>query len=479
MTDSQQNHRKVHTLLDITKSLQSVIRKNYTGQYWVKAEIARLNFYPKSGHCYPDLVHKVDGKIQAEMRSIIWKSNFRRLSKQFREVVNEELKDGMMILFRATVNFHQKYGLSLNISEIEPSFTLGEMAREKAETIQRLKKSGIFYQNKKLPFPLLPKRIAVISVETSKGYSDFLNVIEHNRQGFTFTHFLFPALLQGDRAIQSISRQLHQIHKVKESFDIVTIIRGGGGDVGLNSYDDYSLARLVAQFPLPVLTGIGHSTNETVVEMVAHANKITPTDLAYFLVDEFYKRLQSIEIMSQRLSTKTAAILRQENSRLQGYQKFIQTQAFYNLKINRKALNNYSQSIGKESLKQIYSNKRALQDFPVKFHSLGKQKVKQEHTALTASLRMINVFMNQKLNNERSRLESLSSQHRLLDPQNILKRGYSLSISNGISIRNSHQINVGDRIKTLLYEGSFESEIKSVNYGKQKRHDLPGSSERT
>ena len=475
MDEQHQKNRKVYTLLDITRSLQSVIRKNYTGQYWIKAEIARLNFYPKSGHCYPDLVHKVKGKIQAEMRSIIWKSDYRRLSKQFREVVKEELKDGMNILFKATVNFHQKYGLSLNIIEIEPSFTLGEMAREKAETIHKLKADGVYDHNKKIPFPILPKRIAVISVETSKGYSDFLNVLDNNRWGFSYSHYLFPALLQGDRAIQSISRQLHQIGKVREHFDIVAIIRGGGGDVGLNSYDDYHLAKQVALFPLPVLTGIGHSTNETVVEMVAHSNKITPTDLAYFLVDAFYKLTLKIEQFSQRLSVKTHNIISAEHNRLERYQKALQTGISYYSKSQRYLLDAHLQTIGKEAKKRIDSEERQLEEFTVTMQSMIKQSIDKEHQKLAGHSRMLEIFSKQRVNESKNQLESLKSKHRLLDPQNVMKRGYSISTINGDSITTSRRLSVGDQIKTYLYEGSFESEIKSVNYGNKQQHDLPGS----
>ena len=468
MADTDKKNRKVYTLLDITRSLQSVIRKNYTGQYWVKAEIARLNFYPKSGHCYPDLVHKDKGKIQAEMRSIIWKNDFRRLSKKFREVVKEDLKDGMTILFKATVKFHQKYGLSLNILEIEPSFTLGEMAREKAETIDRLKKEGVFYLNKKIPFPSLPKRIAIISVETSKGYNDFLNIIDNNRWGFKFTHYLFPAILQGDRAIQSISRQLHQINKLKDFFDMVTIIRGGGGDVGLNSYDDYRLAKQIAGFPIPVITGIGHSTNETVVDMVAHANKITPTDLGYFLVDHFYKLSLNIDDLSHRLAGKTENILKSEKERLTGYQKFIHSHVFHFVQSNKKSLEGLTLDLKKETSKRMTRERKGLLDYKQRLKTLTKQKAVKEYEELRNFLRMLDIFTRQKLSNEKTHLDGLISKQRLLDPHHIMKRGYSLSTLNGKTLISSQQIREGDRIKTFLYDGSFESEIKTINHGKQK-----------
>ncbi|MCF8232881.1 MAG: exodeoxyribonuclease VII large subunit [Bacteroidales bacterium] len=468
MAETNKKNRKVFTLLDITKSLQSVIRKNYTGQYWVKAEIARLNFYPKSGHCYPDLVHKDKGKIQAEMRSIIWKSDFRRLSQNFREVVKEDLKDGMTILFKATVNFHQKYGLSLNILEIEPAFTLGEMAREKAETIHRLKKEGVFYLNKKLLFPLLPKRIAIISVETSKGYNDFLNIIDNNRWGFKFTHYLFPALLQGDRAIQSISRQLRQIHKLKDYFDLVTIIRGGGGDVGLNSYDDYHLAKQISRFPLPVITGIGHSTNETVVDMVAHANKITPTDLGYFLVDHFYKLSLNIDSLSQRLAGETDNILKHEKERLVGYQNFIHSYVSHFVQNNRNSLDRLSLDLKKETSKRITREQAHLMDHMQKMRTFSKQTIEKEHEHLQHFVRWLDIFTRQTLSNKKAHLESLTSKQRLLDPHHIMKRGYSITTLDGKTLTSSQQLNTGDRIKTFLYDGSFESEIKTINHGKQK-----------
>lgn len=468
MTETNHQNRKIFTLLDITRSLQSVIRKKYTGNYWVKAEIAKLNFYPKSGHCYPDLVYKEKGKVQAEMRGLIWAKDFKRLSKQFRDVVKEDLKDGMQILFRTTVNFHPKYGLSLNINDIEPSFTLGEMAREKAETIDRLKKDGSYYLNKQIPFPLLPKRIAIISVQTSKGYSDFLNVIDNNRQGYYFHHYLFPALLQGDRAATSISRQLYQINKLKDHFDIVTIIRGGGGDVGLNSYDDYSLARQVARFPLPVLTGIGHSTNETVVEMVAHANKITPTDLAYFLLDRFDVLARKTANLAERLTQKTQAILKSERERLTAYRTFLRSHTLYFVRNERASIDDSQRMLAKALEKRMAGQWQHLQNILQRIHQNGIQHVRQEQSELAQMVRMTDVLTRQKIAEEKSRLEAMEAKQRLLDPRNIMKRGYSMTTVNGKSLTDSRDVSVGDSIKTFLYEGSLESEIKSVNYGEQE-----------
>ncbi|MDO9028037.1 MAG: exodeoxyribonuclease VII large subunit, partial [Candidatus Roizmanbacteria bacterium] len=263
------NDKTVLSLLEVTQSIQKTLSERYKSSFWVKAEMNKLNLYPQSGHCYPDLVEKKDGKVIAQMRATLWKDDYIRINNSFQRILKEPLKNGVQILFSAKITFDPAYGLALRIIDIDPSFSLGELEREKQETIERLKKEGIFNKNKEQKLPLLPQRIAIISVETSKGYADFLKIIDENSWGYKFFHFLFPAFLQGEKAIESIGHQLKRIEKVKSHFDVVAIIRGGGGDVGLSCYNNYQLASEVALFPIPVITGIGHATNETVLEMLA------------------------------------------------------------------------------------------------------------------------------------------------------------------------------------------------------------------
>ncbi len=229
--------RRVYSLFEVAEHIREALRKAYPDFYWIKAEIAKLNFYPKSGHCYVDLVEKQDRVTKAEMRATIWASSYQMISAKFRQQTRENLHDGMTILFLASVNFHEVYGLSLNIIDIEPSFTIGEMAREKRTAIETLKKEGIFDHNRKLILPLLPKRIAVISVETSKGYHDFITTIQSNPYGYIFLCQLFPSILQGEKAIMTIQDQLRNIAGRTRYYDVVAIIRGGGGEVGLSAYD--------------------------------------------------------------------------------------------------------------------------------------------------------------------------------------------------------------------------------------------------
>ena len=205
------NDKKVFSLLEVTLSIKKTIYERYQSSFWVKAEMNKLNHYSYSGHCYPELVEKIDGKVVAQMKTILWKDDFLRVNSNFIKTLKEPLKDGINILFNAAVLFDPVHGLSLRIIDIDPVFSLGELEREKLETIGKLRKEGIFHSNKQLSMPLLPQRIALISVETSKGYADFLKIISNNSWGYRFFCFLFPALLQGDRSVDSILYQLRRI----------------------------------------------------------------------------------------------------------------------------------------------------------------------------------------------------------------------------------------------------------------------------
>ncbi|MBW6497129.1 MAG: exodeoxyribonuclease VII large subunit [Bacteroidales bacterium] len=411
-----EEERKIFSLGDLARSLRSVIERNYSGTYWVKAEIAKLNHYPRSGHCYPDLVEKTGEQVVAQMRATLWAGDYKIINQKFIEVTGEPLSEGMAILFQTSVTYHPVYGLSLQIHQIEPSFTLGQMAYEKQKTIERLKAEGIFDRNKTLEMPLLPRRLAVVSVETSKGYHDFLKILAGYSERFTVWHKLFPALLQGDKAVESLTAQLRLIRKKAHLFDMAAIIRGGGGDVGLNCYDHYTLSREIANFPIPIITGIGHATNETIAEMVAWQNKVTPTDVAYFVIGRFAefesRTLAALNIISNR----SQQILGTENQRLirsAGYLKSFSTKA-----------------LQKESI-MMTSLINGLQSSTLRF-----------------------------INKQERELEHLDAKINLLRPEKILKRGFSITLLNGKTIKNEHELKPGDRITTRLMQGSISSIVQ-------------------
>ncbi|MCK5839721.1 MAG: exodeoxyribonuclease VII large subunit [Bacteroidales bacterium] len=409
--------KTLYSLKEVADSIQKSISDRYQGSYWIKAELAKLNQYPHSGHCYPDLVEKKEERVIAQIRGNLWVDDYYRINRNFLRIANEPLRDGINILFEAQVKFHPVHGLALRIIDIYPQYTLGEMAREKQETIRKLKEENLFDTNKKLSFPMLPQRVAVISVETSKGYSDFTSKIDQNPWGYKFFYMLFPSLLQGEKAVDSIINQLSGIKRVASHFDVVTIIRGGGGDVGLSCYDNYRLAREIALFPLPVLTGIGHATNETVVEMLSYKNSITPTDLADYLIQKFHDFSVPVKENQQTLIMQASILLENEN-------------------------------------KKFYENIRV-------FRYVTRQSLTQHLNGILTIANSFKMHLGQFFTEAGKDLHGLQEKARLLDPANVLKRGYSITYFKGSVLTKSKAVKKADRIITRLHEGEIESIVDS------------------
>ncbi len=409
------NDKTIFSLLEVTKSIQRTLADRYKSLYWIKAEMNKLNHYKHSGHCYPELVEKKDGKIVAEIRSILWKSDFERINSSFVKLLNEPLRDGITILFQAGITYDPLHGLSLRIVDIDPTFVLGELEREKKESILKLQQEGLFDANKLVPFPLIPKRLAIISVETSKGLSDFFKIINNNPWGYKIETTLYPALLQGDKSIPSIIKQLAVIAERTESYDAVAIIRGGGGEVGLSSYNNYHLAKAIAIFPIPVLTGIGHSTNETVSEMVAYKNAITPSELADFLIQKFHNFSIPLDQLQERLIFLSKNKFEQEKARLQGF----------------------AQSLS-------WSSKNRLQQ--------------EKHIVLILSQRL-QLFSKHFLKEQYSSLENITRLIKMADPAQLLKRGFSVTRINGKAVQSIADVQEGDIVETLLLDGKLQSQV--------------------
>lgn len=301
---------------EVASSVKRTLNARYGSSFWVKAEMIKLNHYPYSGHAFPDLIEKQDDVIVAQMRAVIWSADFKRIRDKFRSCGLSDLTDGITILFRASILFDEFYGLSLRIIDIDTSFTLGEMEKQRMLCIERLKAEGIYSLNSSLSLPAVPKRFAIVSVGSSKGYNDFMQIVRKFSSRFAIFSHLFPSLLQGDGAINSISEALDRINDVADCFDAVLIIRGGGGDVGLNCYNHYNLCRAVALCKLPVLTGIGHASNQTVAEQIAWRNFITPTDLADFLFSGFNNAYLEVLNLSKQLKSNADSILNTNNERV-------------------------------------------------------------------------------------------------------------------------------------------------------------------
>lgn len=438
---TQIGDKTVFSLEEVARSIQKTISDRYGSAYWIQAEINKLNYYPHSGHCFPELVEKRDGKVVAEMRSVLWNFDYQRINTHFQQLVKEPLKDGIAVLLQASIQFDPVYGLSLKIHDIDPAFSLGQLELEKQASIIKLKEEGAYSLNKKLPFPLVPKRLAIISVETSKGYSDFMKIIQNNPWGYRFEHELFPALLQGEKAVNSIRSQLQEIAKRKVDFDVVLIMRGGGGDVGLSCYNHYELAASIARFPLPVMTGIGHSTNETVSEMVAYESAITPSELADFLIQRFHQFAEPVRLAQELLTQKVPELLDAQRLQLVKMSESIRFEVFQVLAQQKNQILHYQWSMkaGVNSRLQM-----------------------QQHFLSTASIN-ISQGIERTFSVQKEKIQHLAQKVDLLDPIHVLKRGYSITMTNeGKLVMDVNKVIPGTKLRTLVANGLLESEVTGI-----------------
>lgn len=408
--------QKSFSLYELNAAIKSVIGMAFPEACWVTAEIAELKCNQR-GHCYLELVEKDDDKTIAQTKATIWAYDYRKLSNKFQAAMNEPLRPGMKIMFLAAVNFHEVYGLSLNIRDVDPAYTLGEMALKRREVVDRLKKEGLLERNKGLPLPVVPQRIAVISSPTAAGYGDFLHHLDTNPHGYRFAHVLFPVLVQGQDAGGSIIAALLKIGKFRHLFDVAVIIRGGGSAVDLNCFDTYDLAAQIAGCPIPVITGIGHEKDDTVADIVAHTRMKTPTAVAEFLISGLRSFEADIEDLQERIITFA---------------------------------------------------RRFLQDLGYRLHSLARHLAFMPARAVSGQLNKVLLLQGslkglsrQLLQKGGFTLETMEQALRLLNPMNILKRGYSITRHNGKILKDASHVGEGAIIDSTLYNGSIVSVIRT------------------
>ena len=307
--------KKVFTLGEFAASIQRAIGKFYNSSYWLKAEISKLNFFPRSGHCYPELAESHDGNTTAAFSGFIHNKTLQKLNSKFQSTIGEPLHDGMKIVAQCTVHFSTTRGIKLTINDIDINAILGEQARMRMETVERLKSEGLFARNRALHLPRIIKKIAIISVESGKGYADFMSIISTSN-GFQIGTKLFPALMMGPEAAGQMVSALERIKENVADFDAVCIIRGGGGENTLQCFNDLTLCRAIALFPLPVMTGIGHATNRTVAEEVANISLVSPSELANFLIDRYSDEVAKFRTLTNKIALHLKHSLQSKSSAL-------------------------------------------------------------------------------------------------------------------------------------------------------------------
>ena len=428
------------SLVELNQRIQATLEQAFPETYWVRAEMSDVRENSASGHCYLEFVEKDphSGQLLAKVRGAIWAKTFRLLKPYFEMETGQRFVSGLKVLVRVTVDFHELYGLSLTVVDIDPAYTLGDMARKRLEIIRQLQEEGVFELNKELPLPLLPRRIALISSPTAAGYEDFMNQLTHNRAGYPFYVKLFPALMQGERTEESVIAALDRIYAHQELFDVVALLRGGGATSDLNSFDSYLLAANCAQFPLPILTGIGHERDDTVVDLVAHTRLKTPTAVAEFLIARMDQAAQTVEELQQTMTQSASVRLLQEKQRLQSYATRFPALVGQRMERNRTLLHQLGAKLPTMA-QGFVERKRAMVD----------RLVMQLRNATTTHLA------------EKQRFLQLQEQFvRMASPDYILRRGYSLTLREGKIIKRAEELHVGEELTTRFMDGEVKSIIK-------------------
>ena len=435
------------SLYELNQKIKSVLSAELEPSYWVIAEIGEMRV-GQNGHCYLDLVEKNEDYLYAKIRATIWSSTFRGLGAWFESITGESLRSGLKILAQVEVKFHHLYGLSLNIKDIDAQFTLGERALKRQQVINQLVEDGVFEMNQALTLSEVPQRLAVISSPAAAGLGDFMDQLSGNRFGYGFKIDLFKAKMQGNEAAKSIIQALHRIYELYERhprYDCVVIIRGGGAQVDLDCFDNYDLAAHVAQFPLPIITGIGHERDETVIDLVANTRKKTPTAVAEFLIGQLQTFEARLDELARSLIQITENTLAEQDYRLEKLKSALK------LSVVSRLLNQTHQLDQlKISLKNTSITKLAHQ----------QDQIGQLRSSLEQSSRRM-------MQEQALKLESTGKLIQLLDPETILERGFSITYADGIPLQNAKQLPIGTQITTktrsAVYLSRLEKTIPSKN----------------
>lgn len=374
---------KQYSLSELCQNIEEVLAEEFASTYWVRAEVASLSV---RGHCYMELVEKASTKnIAAKVRATCWQQIYGILSPYFEAETGQKLSVGMQVLLEVEVSFHAVYGLSLNIVGIDPTFTLGDMARQRQETIQRLKDDGVMDMQSSLEIPSLPRRIAVISSADAAGYGDFCHQLENNSGGFQFRTQLFAAIMQGEQSAKSIIQSLQKIADEIDKWDIVVIVRGGGASTDLRNFDDYELASHCAQFPLPIIAGIGHTRDISIVDMVVHSSVKTPTAAAEWLINAMQQQADRIAELYTRLQRAIQHTINQQHIRIEQLQQALQFTSKKHLYQLRSQLEMWQKMIELHSPERIYRMGYSLTTVDGKvvksIHDVKAGQQLQTHTA--------------------------------------------------------------------------------------------------
>ena len=406
---------RTFTLLELNHMVRETIEQQMDGKYWVEAELSDLH---DRSHCYMELVEN-DPFVPtplAKARAVCWANRWTALRSKFERQTQQQLRPGIKVRMMVTPTFHEAYGFAYQVSDIDPDYTLGDIVRKRMEIIRQLKEAGIFDLQRELALPRFAQRIAVVSSAQAAGYGDFCHQIDDNSYGLSFSHELFAAIMQGEQVEQSVIAALDRINARIDEFDVVVIIRGGGATTDMSGFDTLALAENVANFPLPIITGIGHDRDECILDMVSYMRVKTPTAAAAFLIDHLSEVYTALVSARERISRIAERHLAYEKMRL----------------------------------------KQLADRIPTLFALTRERQTKR----IDALAHRLDSAATQRLERERHRLQLVAQRAQAQDPIHILRRGYSITLHNGHALRSGDELADGDIIETRLEQGTLKSEIR-------------------
>lgn len=406
---------RTFTLLELNHMVRETIERQMDGKYWVEAELSDLH---DRNHCYMELVENdpFGPTPLAKARAVCWANRWTALRSKFERQTQQQLRPGIKVRIMVTPTFHEAYGFAYQVSDIDPDYTLGDIVRKRMEIIRQLKEAGIFDLQRELVLPRFAQRIAVISSAQAAGYGDFCHQIDDNSYGLSFSHELFAAIMQGEQVEQSVIAALDRINARIDEFDVVVIIRGGGATTDMSGFDTLALAENVANFPLPIITGIGHDRDECILDMVSYMRVKTPTAAAAFLIDHLSEVYTALVSARERISRIAERHLAYEKMRL----------------------------------------KQLADHIPTLFALTRERQTKR----IDALAHRLDSAATQRLERERHRLQLVAQRAQAQDPIHILRRGYSITLHNGHALRSGDELADGDIIETRLEQGTLKSEIR-------------------
>ncbi len=426
------------TLYELNGLVRKVIETTLTQEYWVEAELSECR--ENHGHCYMELIEKegASNTPVAKASAKCWRSTWMVIRPYFERITGQSLAKGMKVLLRVYPQFHEQYGFSWIVTDINPEFTLGDMARKRQEIIRQLKSEGVFDLQKELVIPMFAQNIAVISSATAAGYGDFCNQLSDNDYGFVFQTELFTAVMQGERVEESVIAALDRINDRIDDFDVVVIIRGGGGTADFSGFDTLALAENVANFPLPIITGIGHDRDECVLDMVSNTRVKTPTAAAALLIDNLARVYTFLQDAQNAIVNNIEHALDYEKMRLD--------------RLVRQIPLLFSMVKTKEEAR--------LENAAMALRSASDACMQSKRLAYTTVVRLLHNAQGHLLDDYRNHLKQLELQLRTLDPKRMLRYGYSITRINGHAIRDAKELKPGSEIETTLEKGTIKSIVR-------------------